>query len=98
RGLGYTYAHESCASLIRDQLFPLVNGRNAMGLAARWDGMNAAVRNFGRRGLAATAIAAVDIALWDLKARLLEVPLAKLLGLVRETIPVYGSGGLSICC
>ena len=41
------------------------------------------------------AMAAVDVALWDLKARLLALPLARLLGLCREGVPVYGSGGFT---
>lgn len=66
-----------------------------MDVGALWDKMNTAVRNFGRRGIAATAIAAVDIALWDLKARLLDLPLVTLLGRVRDRIAVYGSGGFT---
>lgn len=49
-----------------------------------------AVRNIGRPGIASMAIAAVDAALWDLKARLLGLPLATLLGAVRDTVPIYG--------
>ena len=41
------------------------------------------------------AISAVDIALWDLKARLLGCPLAGLLGRARDAVPVYGSGGFT---
>ncbi|HXF10791.1 MAG TPA: enolase C-terminal domain-like protein [Desulfuromonadaceae bacterium] len=95
RGIGYTYAHASCAAVVQDKLFPLVQQGDAMNLRATWNRMNNAVRNFGRQGLAATAIAAVDIALWDLKARLLGLPLVDLLGAVREKIPVYGSGGFT---
>lgn len=94
-GLGYSYAHECCAPLIRDKLFPFIRGGDAMAVRAKWDKMNMTVRNLGKRGIAATAIAAVDIALWDLKARLLERPLADLLGKVRGKIPVYGSGGFT---
>src|SRR6185312_8682979 len=60
-----------------------------------WWTMAAAVRNVGRRGVAAMAISALDNALWDLKARLLDLPLVKLLGSVREAVPVYGSGGFT---
>jgi len=55
----------------------------------------AAVRNLGRPGIASMAIAAVDVALWDRKARLLEVPLATLLGQARPHIDAYASGGLT---
>lgn len=95
RGLGYTYAHECCVPLIREKLFPLIRGRNAMDNRLFREQLNATVRNFGRRGIASTAIAAVDVALWDLKACLLGAPLAQLLGAVREKIPVYGSGGFT---
>jgi L-alanine-DL-glutamate epimerase-like enolase superfamily enzyme len=95
RGLGYTYTHECCVPLIREKLFPLIHGRNAMDNRLFREQLNATVRNFGRRGIASTAIAAVDVALWDLKARLLGAPLAQLLGAVREKIPVYGSGGFT---
>src|SRR3546814_6242888 len=57
--------------------------------------MNAALRNLGRPGLGLMAIAAVDIALWDIKARLLGISLARLFGRARESVPVYGSGGFT---
>jgi L-alanine-DL-glutamate epimerase-like enolase superfamily enzyme len=94
-GLGYTYAHECCVPLIRTTLFPLVLGQNPFSIARLWNEMNVAVRNFGRNGVVSSAIAAVEMALWDLKARLLKLPLVKLLGAVRDQIPVYGSGGFT---
>jgi L-alanine-DL-glutamate epimerase-like enolase superfamily enzyme len=57
--------------------------------------MGRALRNVGRPGLGSMAIAAVDIALWDLHARLLEAPLATVLGAVRREVPIYGSGGFT---
>src|SRR5581483_8076853 len=54
-----------------------------------------AVRNIGRSGIAACAISAVDTALWDLKARGLDVPLVRLLGAARTEVTVYGSGGVA---
>ena len=57
--------------------------------------MQRAVRNLGRSGLAACAISALDCALWDLKARLLGLPLATLLGRCRNAVPIYGSGGFT---
>ena len=53
------------------------------------------VRNAPRAGLASFAISAVDVALWDLKARLLGLPLHRLLGAARVEVPVYGSGGFT---
>jgi L-alanine-DL-glutamate epimerase-like enolase superfamily enzyme len=64
-----------------------------MDVEAGYVAMMQAVRNLGRQGIAAAAISAVDIALWDLKARLLGVPLVSLIGAAHEAIPVYGSGG-----
>ena len=60
--------------------------------------MQRAVRNLGREGLAATAISAVDTAIWDLKARLLGLPLFALLGSYRDAVPIYGSGGFTTYC
>ena len=54
-----------------------------------------AVRNAGRHGVGGYALSAVDVALWDLKARLLDLPLHRLLGAVRDEVPVYGSGGFT---
>lgn len=95
RGLGYTYAHEAAAELIRSELAPKICGTDAMAVGAAWETMVRAVRNVGRPGLGATAVSAVDCALWDLKAKLLGLPLATLLGLRREAAPVYGSGGFT---
>ena len=94
-GLGYTYADAATAQFIRDHLIDAVQGRDAMAVSGAWAAMSRAVRNLGRTGVAAMAIAAVDSALWDLKARLLELPLATLLGAVRDGVPIYGSGGFT---
>lgn len=94
-GIGYTYADVSTAKLIDTSLRHVVEGRDAMDVSASWIAMVQAVRNLGRRGIAAMAISAIDIALWDLKARLLQLPLVKLLGATRLGIPIYGSGGFT---
>lgn len=94
-GLGYTYAHAACLPLLRENLLPLVRLADPLAVKSLWEKLNGAVRNLGRSGLAAAGIAALDMALWDLKARLLDVPLVTLLGAVRERIPVYGSGGFT---
>jgi L-alanine-DL-glutamate epimerase-like enolase superfamily enzyme len=94
-GLGYSYTHAAAAVLVRDKLKELVEGRDARAPTAAWQAMVGAIRNLGRPGIASNAIAAVDTALWDLKATLLDLPLVQLLGAVRETIPVYGSGGFT---
>jgi L-alanine-DL-glutamate epimerase-like enolase superfamily enzyme len=95
RGLGYTYADTSTARLIRDQLADRVVGQDAFDIPRAWQDMVRAIRNLGRPGIASMAISAVDVALWDLKAKLLDVPLASLLGRARDGVPVYGSGGFT---
>jgi len=94
-GLGWTYGAAVAGHLIDEVLTSVACGRSALDVPAVYHAMHRAVRNLGRPGVAATAISAVDVALWDLKARLLGVRLARLLGAVRETVPVYGSGGFT---
>ena len=92
-GLGYSYAHAAAAEVIRNPLADLLHGRDAMAIPALWRAMLNRVRNFGRQGICAGAISALDVALWDLKARLLDLPLVRLLGAARDEVPIYGSGG-----
>ena len=94
-GIGYSYANRATGVLIGDTLASLLEGHNAFDIAGAWDAMVAAIRNLGRPGISSMAIAAVDNALWDLKARLLGVPLVRLLGAACDAIPVYGSGGFT---
>ncbi len=94
-GLGYTYANACIAPLIRDKLAEVIAGRDAMAPQACFVAMERAVRNLGREGLAATAISALDAAVHDLKARLLDLPLVVVLGARRTSIPIYGSGGFT---
>ena len=94
-GLGYTYGDAATGALIRDKLAELVAGSDAFAVTATWEALGRACRNLGRPGLASMAIAAIDTALWDLKARLLELPLATLLDAAHDAVPVYGSGGFT---
>ena len=86
-GLGYTYADTATGELIRSKLREVVQGRDALNVQAVWIAMVHAIRNLGGPGISSMAISAVDNALWDLKARLLGLPLAKLLGQVRDGAP-----------
>jgi L-alanine-DL-glutamate epimerase-like enolase superfamily enzyme len=95
RGLGYTYADLATARLVQDKLARVISSHNALAIPGAWIAMVQAIRNLGRPGVASTAIASVDVALWDLKARFLGVPLVSLLGPARESVPVYGSGGFT---
>ncbi len=94
-GLGWTYAGAGSARVISDKLADICVGSVPLDVPGMNERMARACRNLGRPGLVACAISAVDIAAWDLKARLLEVPLAALFGQVRRGAPIYGSGGFT---
>jgi L-alanine-DL-glutamate epimerase-like enolase superfamily enzyme len=94
-GLGYTYSSAAAATIIDEVLADVVTGASAFDIPALWTAMVGAVRNMGWRGICASAISAVDVALWDLKAKLLDVPLFVLLGAERRSVPIYGSGGFT---
>jgi L-alanine-DL-glutamate epimerase-like enolase superfamily enzyme len=94
-GTGWTYGPAGVAGLVTELLADVVIGRDVLAVPGNWAAMVRAVRNATRAGAVGYAISAVDVALWDLKARLLNVSLAKLLGVVHETVPVYGSGGFT---
>ena len=95
RGLGYTYGDVSVGKFVESKLASTVEGADAMSPPAAWKAMQEAIRNAGRPGVGAMAISAVDIALWDLKARLLGVALADALPRFYAAVPVYGSGGFT---
>jgi L-alanine-DL-glutamate epimerase-like enolase superfamily enzyme len=92
-GLGWTYAPAAAVHLIEDVLAPVVRSTGKLDPRAAYAAMQSSLRNPGYPGLGAMAVSAVDVALWDLEARLLELPLSALLGRVRESVPIYGSGG-----
>ena len=94
-GTGYTYAAGACKPLMEGPLAAAVHGQNALDCVTAWQAMVRAVRNMGRPGLVSCAISAVDTALWDLKAILLGLPVSRLLGMARQEVPVYGSGGFT---
>ncbi len=84
RSLGYSYADEATAKLIDSTLRKVVVGRDAFSVNGAFAAMLESIRNLGRPGIVSMAISAVDISLWDLKAKLLDLPLATLFGRVRE--------------
>jgi L-alanine-DL-glutamate epimerase-like enolase superfamily enzyme len=94
-GIGFTYADVSTAKLIDSLLRETVDGKDALAIGARWNDMYAATRNLGHDGITSMAVSAIDVALWDLKGKLLDVPTCTLLGSLRQSIPVYGSGGFT---
>jgi L-alanine-DL-glutamate epimerase-like enolase superfamily enzyme len=93
RGIGWTYAPEAAEDVVNALLAPRDCGRSLDDLGRLWLELGAALRNAGRPGIAFCALSAVDLALWDLRARLLDVPLATLLPAAHDRVPVYGSGG-----
>jgi L-alanine-DL-glutamate epimerase-like enolase superfamily enzyme len=92
-GLGYTYGHPAAAQVIESKLASVIEGADAMMPERCWAQMEVQSRQLGHAGIAAMAISAVDVALWDLKARLLGVCLADALPRFHEHVPIYGSGG-----
>ncbi|MGN6412720.1 enolase C-terminal domain-like protein [Flexivirga sp.] len=94
-GIGYTYAGPAVATVVDHSLSDVVQGRDALTPGASWAAMQHQVRNLGKPGIAAQAIAAVDIALWDLYARLIGQSLSVAVGAVHDGVPVYGSGGFT---
>ena len=92
-GLGYTYAPAAAGKLVEEKLAAQVEGADATAPAEAWEQMARALRNAGRPGIGFMALAAVDCALWDLKARLLGVALVDALPRAHDAIPLYGSGG-----
>lgn len=94
-GIGFSYGHEAMSLVIQNTFAPLLKNGDPMNVTLLWEKMIEASRNMGSRGIAAHAIAAVDIALWDLKAKILNVTLCTLWGQVKDSVPIYGSGGFT---
>jgi L-alanine-DL-glutamate epimerase-like enolase superfamily enzyme len=92
-GVGYTYADASAVGLIEDKLASAIEGHEALATGACWNAMRAALRNAGQAGAGAMALSAVDLALHDLRGRLLGAPVHQLLGAARDAVPIYASGG-----
>jgi len=94
-GLGWSYAAPAAANLVDTILRPVIVDHSALAIEAHWQRMGHQLRNVGRPAAGLMAISAVDIALWDLKAKLLERSLVDLWGPVREAVALYGSGGFT---
>jgi L-alanine-DL-glutamate epimerase-like enolase superfamily enzyme len=94
-GLGFTYGPRAVATLIDEKLAPIVHGSDAFDGPCTCVHMGVGLRNAGRPGIGFMALSALDIALWDLKARLLDRPLLDVLPRFRKGVPVYGSGGFT---
>jgi L-alanine-DL-glutamate epimerase-like enolase superfamily enzyme len=94
-GLGYTYCDPSAAKVIESKLVPILEKADPFMPQKAWAEMQMQTRQLGMDGISAMAVSAVDIAMWDLKARLLGVCLADALPRFRESVPIYGSGGFT---
>ena len=94
-GLGWTYSSPAAAAVVDHHLSGVVQGRDAFDVPGGWLAMHRACRNLGTKGLVMQAISAVDMAWWDLKSRLLDCSLVRLLGRCTDRVPIYGSGGFT---
>lgn len=94
-GLGYSYASAAAAAYILQKLKAVILGQSPLDIGKLHQAMLGAIRNDGQCGLAMMALSAVDIALWDLKAKILGLPLCELIGRVRDAVAIYGSGGFT---
>lgn len=94
-GIGYSYTSAAAQRVIEHVLRPVVQGADALATPELWLKMRQALRNIGATGIGNHALSAVDVALWDLKAKLLGVSVIELMGSARSAIPLYGSGGFT---
>ncbi|MBI1355087.1 MAG: uroporphyrinogen decarboxylase [Acidobacteria bacterium] len=95
-GLGYTYTvgrgGTAVHAMVRDDLAPALLGSDCSDIEAVWEAMQHRLHWVGRGGAASFAIAAVDVALWDLAARRAEQPLWRFLGGKDPRVDVYAGG------
>src|SRR5947208_1053569 len=94
-GTGFSYGPVATVAIVTDLLADTVADLDPDDVPRAWVAKQHRLRNAGRPGVAGLALSATDCALWDLKARRHNLPLARLLGTVRDTVPVYGSGGFT---
>jgi len=95
KGIGYTYADPSAAFLIDHTLKNQLQGKEFFDIPAVTTFLVHQIRNDGNCGISMMAVSAIDNALWDLKAKILEQPLCNLLGKAKDKILLYGSGGFT---
>ena len=92
-GIGTAYSHPDLVKIVvENHLQPFLVGKDAGEVEALWDLMYQLTRWYGRKGVAISALGAVDTALWDLRGKALEKPVFELLGAERSAVPAYASG------
>src|ERR1700758_3986311 len=94
-GLGYTYGNKAIAPVAKQLAEKCLLQQSAFDIPHLYESMLREVRNEGSRGIASMAISALDVALWDLKARLLNCSISRLLGSAQRSVAAYGSGGFT---
>ncbi len=94
-GIGFSYTDPAASAIAKDLVSKDVIGKSAFDIPHIHSALDIRTRNTGRPGLVSTAISAIDICLWDLKAKLLGVSTIQLLGQMRTSIAAYGSGGFT---
>lgn len=83
----------STRTVIESELAPLIVGEDATAVERIWSKMFHRSMQHGLRGLLLAAMSGIDVALWDLKGKALNVPIYELLGTYRTCLPAYASGG-----
>lgn len=91
-GLGYTYADEATAHFLVEHALPVLRGLASADHFRALEIVKKKFRNLSNAGVSSLALSALDIAFWDLRARLLGISFADLLGKKRDSVPFYGSG------
>lgn len=92
-GLGIAQASPGVREVVEYGLKNALIGKDPLATEKLWEDMFWGVRGYGRKGIAFLAISGIDIGLWDLKAKIFDVPLYRLLGTYAEEVEIYGSGG-----
>ena len=100
RGLGYSLVFggggaEAIHAYLQTRLKPALIGEDPLFVERLWEKMFRVDMGIKKQGVAAYALSALDIGLWDIAGKAAGLPLYKLWGAVRDRIPAYGSGGWS---